>query len=304
MKVKLFGIELRTGNGISLADFFSYLASSPQSSIEYNGHPRFLYVSESGDYHLGLLISTKDQKKFLELSQSGGDVEIVARDVSEGSQLADFNFFLIHKKTGRGIYQHYHHSCSANQFGYLARKHYEEFKTKRVASETGVNSSETELKSARKKYAGTLEWTQMVRPETFDALVSHLSQIRSFDFKFSTISDKEPVFRPLSNIAKSVTQTFRFTKTVSINNVANAIKQALKMFNIDRGRIDGMDSDGIAQVIFLECNLDSFGEFEFDAIADKMKKFLPKEFSKSWFMLEILKAAKGQEALLATPSVK
>lgn len=48
------------------------------------------------------------------MSGDGGNVEITARDVTEGSALADFNFFVVHSATGRGLYQHYYHSCTAN----------------------------------------------------------------------------------------------------------------------------------------------------------------------------------------------
>ncbi|MHB1174822.1 MAG: hypothetical protein ACYCZJ_06845 [Sulfuriferula sp.] len=302
MKVKLLGITLQTGKGISLAEFFEHLAKNQNKAIEHGGHPRLLYVAEEGSYYIGLLITTKDQKKFLELTQGNGNVEIVTRDVSDGALLADFNFFLIHKKTGRGIYQHYYQSCALNQFGYLARKHYEELKKAKIEAEKQSDSSVAKIKSIKKQFDGTLEWMQLVRPETFDKLVASFSHIHSFKFKFFTVKDEEPVFRPLANISKSVTQAFTFHQNTVVTSVADAIRAALNTFNVDKGRIEGVDSDGIEQVIFLENNPDSFGEFDYDTIADKLKKLAAKDFAGTWFMDEILKVAKAQNALLSTPT--
>jgi len=301
MKIRLLGLDFQPGKGISLADLFSYIASKQGTSLNFHGYERLLYIEEIKEFHVGLLITTKDQKKFLELTQDSGNVKIEPRDVTEGAQLADFNFFLIHKKTGRGIYQYYHNSCALNPFAYLCRKHYDELKQAKIEQMLGLLKAPTEgaKSKVRKQYSGTLKWVQIVRPEAFDALIKTLSKIHSFSVTMSTLSQEEKVFRPLSLLAKKVSHEFKFSDDSTVSAIGDNIRSVIDKLAPDSGRVEGIDSDGLEQIIKLTNNPDSFGEFDYDNVAEKMN-FSPKEFATSWFMKEIVKIVESKPALFIT----
>lgn len=301
MKIRLLGFDLQAGNGITLADLFAHLASKQNSPIDFHGYERLLYVGENKKYHLGLLITTKDQKKFLELSQTGGAVKFEPRDVTTGARLADFNFFLLDKNTGRGIYQYYHNSCSLNPFAYLLRKCYDELKQEKIDASISKLTSPTESSKAKikKQYSGTLQWTQIVRPENFEALVGRLQSINTFTVSMATLDQKESAFRSISSLAKKVVHEFKFSNDKGTNAIIRSITNFIKRDPPESARVDGIDEDGLEQVIKLTNNPDSFGEFEYDEVTEKMD-FLPKDFVSSWFMKEITKIADANSVLLMT----
>lgn len=301
MKIRLLGLDFQPGKGITLADLFAHIGSKQETSLRFHGYDRLLYIEEIDKYHVGLLITTKDQKKFLELTRQSGDVQIYSRDVSTGAQLADFNFFLIHKSTGRGIYQYYHNSCALNPFAYLCKKHYDELKQLKInlALESLSSPTERTKNNIKKQYSGTLKWEQIVRPEAFEALINTLSKIHSFSISMSTLSQEEKVFRPLSLQAKKVTHEFKFSDNSMASAIGDNICSLISKLTPDSGRVEGIDSDGFEQIIKLTNNPDSFGEFDYDDVAEKMN-FSPKEFAKSWFMKEIVKIVESNSALFIT----
>jgi hypothetical protein len=306
MKIRLLGLDFQPGPGISLGELFADMAARQGSAIHFQGYERLLYVEEVRDYYVGLLITTKDQKKFLELTQHADTVKITARDVTAGAQLADFNFFLFHKQTGRGIYQYYHNSCALNPFGLLCKKYYDDLRHAAIAREIDalavsmrdarVSAIERARGKIRKKYQTSLKWLQIIRPEAFDALIRDLQKINSFSITMSTLSQEEPLFRPLALQARKVVHEFKFSDDGVVDTIKNGIRNTLAKVAPTAAKVVGVDHHGMEQIIKLANNPDSFGEFEYDEVAGRMN-FNPREFAHSWFMNQIIKVVEAKPAL-------
>lgn len=303
MKVRIYGLAVSAEKPIELSELFSHLEKSSGNSAEFSGHNRLLYTSGVDDFYCGLFITIKDQRKYLELKNTGSEAEMLIRSVTEGAHLADFNFFAISKKTGRGLYQHYHNSCSANQFCIFLKRKHDELRNAHIAAELAKIENPTEKQKAavRKCFSGAFEWQQLVRPETLDALIASFSEVKAFSFDVATISQPEHQFTALGSFAKKVTHRFLFSKSAKLNSLVSGIRDVLKSYQPDSGSLEGLDMNGMEQTIHLSNNFDSFGEFDFDDVAEKMT-FLPKDFAGSWFMSELIKAAKGKPALFLTPT--
>ncbi|WP_291933821.1 hypothetical protein [Limnohabitans sp.] len=300
MKVRVFGIEFTCGSGISVADFFEHMSKSKTHGIDFNGYARYLYLKKHDDCYVGLFVTTKDHKKFMEMSGVGGNVEIVARDVTEGAALADFNFFIVHAVTGRGLYQHYHQSCTFTQFGSFTKKYYDSLKAKLIAEATKDVTNKKEQGKIRQRYKPPLTWSYFFRKESFDSLIEKLSRIKSFSFGISTINATEPVFTPLGGISKSVRQTYSFSKDAKLASILPAIRSALKSVSIDDASVDGVDDKDEAITIHLESNLDPLAEYDFDDVANRMAKFNPAIFEKSWMTTELIRIFKSKGSLFTS----
>lgn len=307
MKIRLLGLDFQPGSAISLAELFADMAAKQGSAIPFHGYDRFFYVQEVRDYHAGLLITTKDQKKFLELTQHADNIKIEPRDVTAGSQLADFNFFLFHKQTGRGIYQYYHNSCALNPFGLLCKKYYDDLRAAAIQREIDalpahakVAAHERAKAKIRKKYAASLKWEQIIRPAAFEALVGSLEKINSFTLTMSTLSQEEPLFRPLAREAKKVVREFRFGDDGALDIIKTGICNAIAKLAPAAAKVTGVDRDGLEQIIKLSNNPDSFGEFEYDDIAGQMS-FSPREFATSAPMLEIMRVVEANPLMFTMP---
>ncbi len=302
MKIKLYGINIRSGENPMFSDFMDYLITAETLGFDYAGFKRFLYVVKNQDHYSGLLITTKDQKKFMELSNEQGEITITARDVTEGAELAEFNFFIVDAITGRGLYQHYYHSCAFNQFGFILKYFFEKFKQIKIAEESNGLTNKRDLAVVKKKYANPLAWGFFMREESFDNLLARLAKIKSFDFTFSTVTVSDPVFRPLSGLCKQVSQKYSFAKNSVLSTVISAIKDSVSALGINDGKVIGVDENGQDVDVFLTDNLESFAEWDYDAVAEKMQRLNPREFNDAWLTNVILKKFNDQRELFSISS--
>ncbi len=298
MDIKLLGIEFELGKGITLADFFQHIEQTRGNPIVLFKYGRFMYVKDLGAYYAGLLITTKDQKKFLEFTHDAVHAKLEAKDVTEGAQLADFNFFLINKNTGRGIYQYYHNSCSLNTFGMLCKRHYDTLKLDKI--KTGLaglgKPTAKQEKAIRDSYAGTLSWSQLVRPEAFADLVAQLKSIKSLTVSITTLAYKNTLFSPIAKHAKRMTQGFRFPANAHSQELVADITDLVAIPELESAKIEGTDEHGRDQTIKLENTPDSFGVFDYDRVA-AMMNLSPADFAGSPFMQELLKVAEEKKNL-------
>lgn len=270
MQANLVGFELHVGKTVSLAEFFDHLRSLGNQQIRFAGHERMIYIGERADYYLGLFITIKDQAKFCELRSDGDEFEISVRSLDDGTNIVDFNFFVVHKDTGRGLYLHYHQSCSANQFGLYCRRRYEDLRgTKKDADIAALGSTPTKkaLRAIAAHYKKvTLKLVVMVRKEKLSELLEEFESIQVFEFDVQAMTSEEPEYTPVRPFIKRQTRRIRFIKQSSQSVIRSWISAVAG--SVQRARVQGLDEDGETRAFRLMDNPDSFGSYEYETIAD------------------------------------
>lgn len=300
MQANLMGFIWSLGTGITLEEFFNHLATLNGKPEKFGEYDRLLSVGTRGDYYVGLFLKIKDQRRSPEITNAGGKFTISVRSLAEGTNLVDFNFFIINKKTQRGMYQYYHQSCSLNQFCIFCAQQYEGLKESKIeAALAGVGgdaASTADKKRIKKAYKGSLSYENMVRSETLQALLDELEQIKYFDFTLAAIDDNDALLTPLRPYAKKQRRIVRFKATQV--GVVNAIVNIVKAKGIRVGRVGGVDAEKREHVYRLIENPDKFAEFEYDEIADETILNVAK-VEESPFFDEMLGVIDGDAAIKA-----
>lgn len=300
MKTQLMGFSWELGRGISIDEFFEHLATLKGQPEKFGDYDRLLYVGSRDGYYVGLFLKIKDQKRSTEITGSGDQFKVTVRSLAEGTNLVDFNFFIINKVTCRGLYQYYHQSCSLNQFGLFCSQQYDGLKESRIETDLKQHGGdEAPAKMQRKvksQYKGSLRWENIVRSEKLEELLAALDTIKFFDFTLTTIDDSDALLTPLKPFAKKQRRIVRFRP--SSDGVVNAIVSIVKSRGITQGRVGGVDAQNRECVYRLLENPDKFGEFEYDDIADETV-FNLEEVEKSPFFDKMLAAINGDEGIRA-----
>ncbi len=99
MKISLLKFSWTVGNGLSAKDLFAEVEWQHGQKIKFNDFQRMVFSERKGDYYRGLLLTIKDQKKFCEMQKKGETLKIKVRSLAQGSDLVEFNFFVVHHKT-------------------------------------------------------------------------------------------------------------------------------------------------------------------------------------------------------------
>ena len=126
MRVKFLGFRFECSSVISLKKYFKAIEAENFSTRKLGIYERYYLANTTFNpkYFVGLFVTVKDQKKFCELTKKKGKLCIKVNNLKDNSTLMHFNFFVMNKETGFGLFQHYHNSCSANQFGLFNNRIY------------------------------------------------------------------------------------------------------------------------------------------------------------------------------------
>jgi hypothetical protein len=292
VQARLLGFILEFGKGVTFTEFMGYLHSLCDQQIKYGEYQRLIYIGEKDNYYLGLFLTVKDQRKFCEIKEQDGEFKITVRSLQERSNLTDFNFFIINKSTARGMYQHYHQSCSLNQFGIFLNRQYEDLRDVHVETELSdvPEDDKRQRKAVEKKYKGRLKLEVMVRPEKLEEILEQLEKIQFFNFDFATLVSKEPLFNPITKYVKKESHRLRFNTEVVADGLGGHIASVVKSLAIKRGRVGGLDAEGKERTFQLLENPDNFGNFEYDDLADETTLNI-KDVEKSPFFATMLDIA-------------
>lgn len=302
MQVKLLGFKLSTeekNDLINLSKLFSYIESNSQEKEIYE-HKRQIFINSSDNiFYQGLIITIKDQKKFCELkSDDNENFKIQVKDIDELSKIMDFNFFIVNKNTGIGIYQYYHQSFSLNSFGYFLKSIYRNMRDIKIENELNelVKSkqviSQYEKRKIKKKFNNPLNFEILIKKENLESLIKELDIINSFEFNYTYLTAHESSFMPLKSQIKSERTKILFNKkNQSKSLIAETIVRIVKDAAITKQKITGIDENKLEKILHISNNPDNFGIYEYDDIASGLNSVEIKKFHESMVVKILTDAA-------------
>jgi hypothetical protein len=305
MLSKLLAIGFETGDGISLADFFDRLSSLKDSEIPFGEYKRLVYVGEDGEYHTGLFLTIKNYRRFCELKKNDqGKFHIEVREVATGNSAVDFNFFIIHKDSGRGLYQRHYYSCAVGRFFKFCREHYNDLRDDRInraIDDLGERPKQSAIRDVRRQFKGGLQTSTQASGGKVKEMLEELKRIRQLEFTVTELSVAEPWATPLSGFVTGYTRRVTLAPG-PIAQIRAAVTKSIDDGHLENGRIRGDDSDDTPRIIQLAENADVFGEYDFNDVAAAMA-FDLSDLSQSAFLSEMLKKARDNRAYFETRTV-
>lgn len=296
MKVRFLGFNLdNQSKSISLEEYITHMITPEGKILNIGEYNRYMFFNKDSnkEYYLGLLVTVKDQKSYCKLVNDDGKMLVQISEIDSNENLMDFNFFVINKETGSGMYQYYHQSCSLNSFGYFITKEFNNYKTERTADELSTfideKEKEKQKKLLNKKYREKLMFEILVRHENIQALINELKKVKSFEYCFSSLTVDEPEFKPLQGHVRKERTRLSFTSDSPVQHLASTISNIVSSKQIEEGKVSGIDLDGIERVLRITNNPDNFAEYNYDDVASKINSLDISSFDNSWVIQELIR---------------
>tara|TARA_Y100000780_G_C13659852_1_gene408112 strand:+ start:208 stop:1002 length:795 start_codon:yes stop_codon:yes gene_type:complete len=257
-------------------------------------------------YHLGMIITAKDQRSFLKFRESSNDFVIKKEKLEGKDKLLEFNFFVINKKTNKGIYTHYFQSCSIRELGAIFKAYYyplqTALKTKRFkeSPSKGVIAQVERLKRSISDYfKGRLKFAIMVRDEDLKNILATLKEIKNVEVVVDAV--KPSLIRPgvpLTDKARSVTQKFTIAKDWPVYDLIEDVVELSNMGPVKRGKVLGINNDDKKETVDFSKAPKNFGTFDYDELAEKLDDLHTSQFYTSAIFNDLIaviesKANKG-----------
>lgn len=307
MKVKMFGFSLEEGDGIAMDDFIAHLSnvSSDDHEYDFSGRQRLFLFEDSDDdaFQAGLFVTIKDHKKFCKLLREQGVVTIRVDELGDDESLMEFNFFILNKNNATGLYLYYHASCSLGQFGAFLRDRWKELKAPRIDErcqqllDEGRHRSERQArKTAEREFKKNVVLAPYFRPEDFRALLEEFERIQWIEYPVETADIGINGFAPLRRRVSKAKQRLVFSRNTPVQTLARELSTFRNRAGLVKGRVHGEDEEGVQYSIKIEGNLSSFGEADFDQLAEEMNIDLP-DFADSSIVTRLLEVARENAAM-------
>lgn len=309
MRVKFMGFRfvLKLGS-LSLATFAQALSAKGYDPNAPTDDQRLFFMSDSADpdYYVGVVITIKDHKTYCELVRAPTNILVRVAEVQHDASLMDFNFFVLNKRTGAGMYQYYHHSCSVSAFCHLAGSKFNEYKEQVIAEKIAAESSGEELTEARRakirrEHNSRFSWEVLVRQEALEAMIEELHKVKSFEYLIATPEVPEAEFKAHTAYIKSRTSKITFVADTPGKMLASAIKACVVAERPKRGRVEGVDGYGVEKVISILDNPENFGEYDYDQLAAKLDQLDVTRFSTAWVVGELLRQCRDHKHIFEMP---
>ena len=304
MKVKLYGFEVESSSSSITID--ALMASMEKKSglpdNSRNIERRiFIDCSSHAEYHSGLVVTVKDQKRFCRLEGSGGQIKIAVENLKGDDKLMEFNFFVLNKKNGIGLYQHYHNSCGLNIFGAYLSSEFTNLRQSLIDVESEAlelangSISESQKKEIRRKFKSKLIFSQLVRKESLEKILGEYKKLKAFEYEFSAIDSKVREGIPLSNYAKKIREKLTFASGWGVPILSSAISEAIDKIKPSTGRIYATNQEGDDVSIRVFNIPDNFGEEDFDDVALKLNNLDLQTFSSHKVSLDLIAVCKSKD---------
>lgn len=268
--LKNYGFSFSTAKSdIELATFFSSLVGA---NIEFpirTDSSRKIIIDQDSKYVYGTVITIKNQKKFTSLVNNGNSLEIKVSDLSKLEKIAEFNFLLINKENGMGIYQYHHGSCTAPNFGSmitsLYRRKLEAKRDTEIAALGGIDAiPKKQMKSIRSRFFHGIAFDLIVQSKDIEKVLEKYKTIRSFKYEISSIEASLNEASPLQGLISKVQHNVRFDSTVDSNLIIKGIQSMIPNVKETTARIEVLDDqDEPISVKIMDIPV-NFGEMSYD----------------------------------------
>ncbi|MCQ8881446.1 hypothetical protein NQS96_06455 [Pseudoalteromonas shioyasakiensis] len=303
MKIRILGFSIDPTEKPSLDDLMSHIEATPIDNNKENenrgGRLVFVNTNAYDDYHVGLVITAKDAKTYCQLKKDpNGAMKLVVSDLDPNASLMEFNFFVIKKDSGIGLYQHYHQSCSMNltmkllqkQFNYVVKQKVEEAKKNYI--ETEDLSEKKATTKANKEHQDRFKWQMLVSEEKLNIILEHMQRIKALELNFSTLEVEADEFRGLKDHVVKNTQRFLFSQESKFRDLLKNVINCVNDSEADSGRVIAIDINDNEQTFDIDKNLDIFGVYEFDDVTKKIDSLDIDDFANSWMIKELINICK------------
>lgn len=299
MKVRILGFSIDLTDNPSIDDLMTDIETNRIDTNKQNenrgGRLVFVNTNAYDDYYVGLVITAKNAKTYCQLKQDpDGAMKLVVSDLDPDASLMEFNFFVIKKDNGIGLYQHYHQSCSMNgtmkllqkRFNFVVRQKTEDAKKHYMENEELPKKRATT--KANKEYQGRFKWQMLISEEKLKKILTQMKRIKALELNFATLEVEEPLYRNIKDDVVKNTQRFLFSQQAKFRDLVRNVINCVNDSDADSGRVIAIDINDNEQTFDISENLDVFGVYEFDDVSKKIDALEVDDFANSWMIKELI----------------
>jgi len=281
--LKNYGFSFSTKKSdIELSSFFDSLVGTDIDFPIRTDSSRKIIIDRDENYIYGTVITIKNQKKFTSLVNNGSSLEIKVSDLSNLEKIAEFNFLLINKSNGLGIYQYHHGSCTTPNFGSMITSLYRrKLEAKRTAEISALGGRDAvpakQLKAINSRFFPGMAFDIIIQSKDIEKVLEKYKTIRSFKYEVSSIEASLRDESPLQGLIEKVQHHVRFDSSVDSSLIIKGIQNMIPGIKNKTARVEVLDDQDEPISVKIMDIPANFGELSYDDFIKKLLTFKMKD---------------------------
>lgn len=271
MKVFVNAFQLQAAELFSVEAFFASLQERGLVEFEYGERARILAVDSSTNFYCGILLSAKDHQHFVTLgTDAEGNRTVTVRDMPTGEPMADVNFILLHRASGRGLFTAYQGSGGMMAFGNILKRLYRDQATSHAnqvieeGGDDGAFEEEQERKIRSDYRRSKFSLTPIYTNPNFANELRRFSKIRRFEFLEPRVADAR--FGPVRQDIEKKRSVFVFKRENALDRLIGFLGRFVREREIADGNVVGNLPNGEEFDLPIQPDIYCLAKFEHDDV--------------------------------------
>ena len=274
---KNFGFSFSTKKtDIPLSDFLTSLIGKDIEFTLKSGNVRRIIIDQSEDFFCGVVITLKDQRSYASLVNNQGHVKVKISNLATLEKIAEFNFWVINKLNGFGMYQYHHGACTLPNFASMITSRYRrelEAKRKVELAKLPETATAKQLRAVNSRFFPGLAFEMLVQARDIEKVLAQYKEIRSFKYEVASVEALASNDFPLLGMVSKVRHNVSFDSTVDSNLIFKGIKDMLSAVKDKSGRVEVIDDEDEPVSVKLMDVPDNYGETTYDIFMKGLATF-------------------------------
>ncbi|QHA95146.1 hypothetical protein [Pseudomonas sp. J380] len=281
---KNFGFSFSTAKSdIPLCDFLNSLVGKNIEFSLKSGNVRRIIVDQSDNFFCGVVITLKDQRSYASLVNDQGQVKVKISDLADLEQIAEFNFWVINKLNGFGMYQYHYGACTLSNFASMVTSQYRrdlEAKRKVELAKLPDKAPAKQEKAVNSRFFHGLAFEMLVQARDIEEVLAKYKEIRSFKYEVASVEALANDDFPLLGMVSKVRHHVSFDSTVDSHLIIKGIQNMMSSVKDRSGRVEVLDDEDEPFSVKLMDVPVNFGEMPYDIFMKGLATFDSADASK------------------------
>lgn len=289
---KNFGFSFSTTKSdIPLSDFLTSLIGRDIAFSLKSGNIRRIIIDQSDNFFCGVVITLKDQRSYASLIDDEGQVKVKISDLANLEKIAEFNFWVINKLNGFGMYQYHHGACTLSNFASMITSQYRrelEAKRKIELAKVPEKAPAKQVKAVNSRFFHGLAFEMLVQARDIEKVLAKYKEIRSFKYEVASVEALASDDFPLLGMVSKVRHHVSFDSTVDSHLIIKGIQDMMSAVKDKSGRVEVLDDEDEPVSVKLMDVPVNFGEMPYDIFMKGLATFDSTDVNKCDLIKELM----------------
>lgn len=245
--VKNYGFSFSTDDSyIDRNEFFQSIVGQNLTFPMSSGNNRQIILDSDDGFFYGVVITIKNQRQYASLISGKNGFSVKITSLAQLEKIAEFNFFIINKKNGFGLYQHHFGACTLPNFASMMTSTYRRrlaFEKENQIRALGDDAPKKQVVAINSKFFPGLKFQMLIQERDIEKVLNAYKNILSFKYEVASVESHLNDAVPLQGLVSKSVHQVRFDVGVDKSRIVQGISLMMPIVRERTARVEVLDDE-------------------------------------------------------------